>query len=981
MSRAPGITFEIPLRVPADVLPRMDVAGFVGFAACGPVHVPVPIESVARFRDVFGPDVPLGRDPETGRAHASYLGSAVEAFFANGGLRCWVVRVARPRPPSAFEIQGVVGLGRGRWTLAGAVARSQGSWADLTTLGCVGNVAWLPTAPVGRLLQAAAGWVRLAPSALVVPGDVLRLTLPGGGFAVSVRGVTEEPGARLVSWDPAETVWLTLPDPAGPALSEVVRLTRGEPVAVAADVVAEPVPGRYRVRLAEEGPPSSAPSSVLSPGDVLRARSGADTLLLPVGEALAPRAGEGPGTVVAAGPGWIVAVGASPPPWALVADAVPVVERLSVDLVVWQGETLSARLADLGLTAAHPRSLLALPTDEALFRELPKPPRQLWDETLTPRFPLATELPKLDDPAASQPSEPGAAPASEPSEPPVVWLPLAVPLAPDPAQARPPLGDHAPESALYRDGLDGFGPDLFVDEALAEVGTATLGRVADDRAFLSRPAEPLRGLHALYPLDEVTLACVPDAAQPGWERRPIEPPPAPLPPVLELTGGELRWSAVGAAYRLEQAATPDFRDAGVRYEGPATRFELGEFQGCSVWRYFRVRAAAAGPWSNTVSALLPPSDFDDCHPPPQAPRLSLTDELTWTDVGTDGYEAQTSPDPAFSEGSQSVVVRALRLDLPKTIETTTFYRVRGTGGPWSNTVVQVPPPRPAWVIRPDAPRGPNEGLLAVQRALVRLCAARQDMIAVLALPHGHARERALDHVAALATSAPPTVPVPVPPLTGDEVDGLGYAAVYHPWIMVRDGEEIRSLPPEGAACGGIARRTLARGAWIAPANEPLTGVLGLDPPLTRPDRAGLVESSVNALAEEPRGFVVAIADTLARERETRPLNVRRLLILIRRLVLRQAVTYVFEPGGTTLRNSVVRRFDTLMAGLYLRGAFQGATAREAYRVVADASNNPREGLDAGRFVVDLMVAPSRPLTFLRIRLVQSGPAAVTVEGV
>jgi phage tail sheath protein FI len=40
--------------------------------------------------------------------------------------------------------------------------------------------------------------------------------------------------------------------------------------------------------------------------------------------------------------------------------------------------------------------------------------------------------------------------------------------------------------------------------------------------------------------------------------------------------------------------------------------------------------------------------------------------------------------------------------------------------------------------------------------------------------------------------------------------------------------------------------------------------------------------------------------------------------------------------------------------------------------VTDMSVNTQDDQDAGRFIVELRVAPSRPLQFLTVRLVQSG---------
>ena len=64
--RLPGITFETRHPPVATPLPRMDIAGFVGFTRSGPINVPVAVEDVPRFHDVFGEDVTLAADESTG---------------------------------------------------------------------------------------------------------------------------------------------------------------------------------------------------------------------------------------------------------------------------------------------------------------------------------------------------------------------------------------------------------------------------------------------------------------------------------------------------------------------------------------------------------------------------------------------------------------------------------------------------------------------------------------------------------------------------------------------------------------------------------------------------------------------------------------------------------------------------------------------------------------------------------------------------
>jgi hypothetical protein len=84
----------------------MDIAAFVGFAASGPVHLPVAVESADAFEAIFGGRAPLAWDPRRGGTVFAQLAPAVRAFFRGGGRRCWVVRVAEAPAFNFFPIAG-----------------------------------------------------------------------------------------------------------------------------------------------------------------------------------------------------------------------------------------------------------------------------------------------------------------------------------------------------------------------------------------------------------------------------------------------------------------------------------------------------------------------------------------------------------------------------------------------------------------------------------------------------------------------------------------------------------------------------------------------------------------------------------------------------------------------------------------------------------------------------------------------------------
>ena len=80
------------------------------------------------------------------------------------------------------------------------------------------------------------------------------------------------------------------------------------------------------------------------------------------------------------------------------------------------------------------------------------------------------------------------------------------------------------------------------------------------------------------------------------------------------------------------------------------------------------------------------------------------------------------------------------------------------------------------------------------------------------------------------------------------------------------------------------------------------------------------------------------------------------------------------------RRAVQRGFENLLSGLAQRGAFAGRTPRESYQVVIDGSLNTPSAADQGRFYVELKVAPSLPLRFLTVRLLQTADRTFVTEG-
>ncbi|HEX4456650.1 MAG TPA: hypothetical protein VIA18_01690, partial [Polyangia bacterium] len=143
---------------------RTDIAGFVGLAERGPIDTPVPVESVKQFEAHFGSFIGGG-----------FLAYAVRGFFENGGVRCWIVRVAAANGgrPAAAASSTIAAAGVPRWQLS---AVSPGVWGDdLTVL--VNVIAPARTVTVGS--QASLRYLTVASVAKMQRADLVMLTQPG----------------------------------------------------------------------------------------------------------------------------------------------------------------------------------------------------------------------------------------------------------------------------------------------------------------------------------------------------------------------------------------------------------------------------------------------------------------------------------------------------------------------------------------------------------------------------------------------------------------------------------------------------------------------------------------------------------------------------------------------------------------------------------------------------------------------------------
>jgi hypothetical protein len=951
----PGLRFDVPAPALDEALPRMDIACFVGFAERGPVGVPVAVESPAEYEAVFGSTlvlVPAARDDEDDTRALMPL--SVGQFFLQGGRRAWVIRVAGDDAVTTrFPVQRMLQVrraeGSGDWVAQPAWwrAASPGAWAD------------------GLSVQT---WVSAHPLALTplgLSGDHLRLLAAGPQVLGLARGDTLRVQLDIDDWVQARVREASAVQLSAGRLQRELTLDRlcsvkaviGEPSLLRMVWMERGARGRELIErpVTAEGSWTSAgrlnwrcrlPARVeLGVGEVvqLQFRRGAQAAWAALDAVHLTGVPDAQGLVTAE---------LSARPWRVPARlGRPTLLRWVGSGQTRTGHWLQASVSthQAGLEAnagATPGATigpmaLSLPPDISPSSE---PTERDDDATWQAR---QKALPGLVDDhlhhlrQALQPAATGSIadfdrrslhrfPVSADDVPPdAFWLPLGDLTnwnAPDEGQGLGARGIGLP--ALMREGLSSFSWRLFADRQLAELPTEALATQAENLLALHTRSQPLWGLHAAFGYgqtglgEEATLLLAPDAVHPGWQR---------------VTGQ-------GAARSLHKAPA-----------APAEE-DRSQFLACS------------------LRPLAAPSFLPDA--PPDA-RGNYRVRWSEPEPGL-CFELQESTTPDFAvavtlqQGPQTLFNA---IGKPKG---TWHHRVRARSGqrvsPWSHRL-QVRVGHSDFALQAFEPTH----LLALHRLMLRIAAARGDVLAVQALPRDTQWADAALHVDRLRAPEPGAE---VPGLQPDEARVLSHGCLQHPWLHARSGDKVICTPPDGAVAGQLASSAWQRGAWLAVANRPFKDVLGLALPASTAVRQAMLDTQLNPVVSAAHGVVLGGEDTLYHlDTDWRPVHVRRLMALLRRAALRRGNQYVFEPNGPALHRTVERAFESLLSELMQRGAFAGRSAREAYQVaVVDSDLNSPGSLDAGRLFIELKVAPAQALRFLTVRLVRAGDRVRAQEG-
>lgn len=201
-----------------------------------------------------------------------------------------------------------------------------------------------------------------------------------------------------------------------------------------------------------------------------------------------------------------------------------------------------------------------------------------------------------------------------------------------------------------------------------------------------------------------------------------------------------------------------------------------------------------------------------------------------------------------------------------------------------------------------------------------------------------------------------------------------HAAYYTPWLETIDLSSGRTLevPPCGHVMGIWARSDNTRGVHKAPANEVVRNITGLKYQFTKGEQDVLNPEGVNLIREfEGRGVRVWGARTLSSDGEWKYLNVRRLFAFLEHSIDNGTQWVVFEPNNEALWARVTKTIESFLFGVWTTGAFIGTSPEQSFFVRCDRSTMTQDDLDNGRLICLIGIVPTKPAEFVVFRIGQT----------
>jgi phage tail sheath protein FI len=194
-----------------------------------------------------------------------------------------------------------------------------------------------------------------------------------------------------------------------------------------------------------------------------------------------------------------------------------------------------------------------------------------------------------------------------------------------------------------------------------------------------------------------------------------------------------------------------------------------------------------------------------------------------------------------------------------------------------------------------------------------------------------------------------------------------YAACYYPWMKTIDSNtnKLTTVPPSTLLPAVFASSDRLSAEWFAPAGlnrGGITGAVSVLNRLTHAERDILYENKVNPIATFPGQGIVAFGQKTLQDRASAldRINVRRLLITMKKFIASTSRYLVFEQNTTETRARFINTVTPYLEGIQQR---QGLYA---FNVVMDESNNTPDVIDRNILAGAIFLQPTKTAEFIVI---------------
>lgn len=194
-----------------------------------------------------------------------------------------------------------------------------------------------------------------------------------------------------------------------------------------------------------------------------------------------------------------------------------------------------------------------------------------------------------------------------------------------------------------------------------------------------------------------------------------------------------------------------------------------------------------------------------------------------------------------------------------------------------------------------------------------------------------------------------------------------YTATYWPPSFIDDETNKRrvKVPPSVVAMGALGFNDKVAYPWFAPAGfnrAALDFVKNVTVRLNVTDRDTLQDQKINPIATFPRlGYVIYGQKTLKMAKSALDrVNVRRMLLEVKRIIIELARKMTFENNTPDVRNKFVADSSIQLALIQVNAGI------EKFRVVMDETNNTQDDIDQNKINGRIIVVPTKTIEFVSI---------------